>query len=791
MRLAKVYLNGLVNKIYLGINLIYSAISDFGLGDRIANEGGFIENTDALEEYNETAATKSPQPPQPTILMIPSAYRDGLLLSALPSDGSGDFTFGRGSLATRTNPQGLNENIEFVGGELISNGDFSQEGSEEVLNGTFQEGSELILNGDFSNGSTGFNHQLGWTFDNNGAHFENLGASNRNLWQSVLEVGKTYKLTFEITSISIGNIINANSSITSSTQFSTVGVHTQYFEASSVQLYLKASSDANLSIDNVSVVEVAPNWSFNNWSLTNNNVLLVNTSGYVNQTSVFVVGKNYKISIDVKDYTSGSLRVDSNGINLWTPSGSNTTATIYISNLDKTNFLLEGTFRGSITNISIVEVGQDWNIGSQWSIVNETAVLVGDGSPNSLQYSIAFELGKTYRVEFDVLALNGGAGKFQVQAGTAQTFSNVGSHSYDFTITNSPFTSIIFARGNGSINMTLDNISIKEITSATDMPRVNHDGTPHLLMEPTRTNLFVYSNNFATGWVKNSTLQVTENATVSPDGTLNAARIVKAGGGARLGQEVALTKDSTYTLSFYMKNNGGNASLQVYFNSQSTAQSYTINNDWARYEFTFTATSTETSQIRLFNGATDIDLFAFEAQFEVGSSATSSIRTNNTIKTRLQDVATDSGNSTLINSTEGVLYAEIATLGDGANGRYISICDGSLSNYVYIRITGNLNEIKMGVVKGGSTQASKSFIVPDLKQFNKLAISYQQDLFRFYVNGTLIFTDTNGDIFPIGTLNDLTFNLANTTNYFEGKVKELAFYYGLLTDAQLQELTTL
>ena len=120
-------------------------------------------------------------------------------------DLSGDFNFERNSAATRVNAQGLVENVQIISPELVSNGNFSQIGTEEVLNGNFsQEGSELVTNGDFSNGSTGWNYQLGWTFDNNQAHFENSGTSNKNIWQSVLTTGKWYKLTFEITSISSG-----------------------------------------------------------------------------------------------------------------------------------------------------------------------------------------------------------------------------------------------------------------------------------------------------------------------------------------------------------------------------------------------------------------------------------------------------------------------------------------------------------------------------------------------------------------------------------------------------------
>jgi hypothetical protein len=44
-----------------------------------------------------------------SLAMIPSAYKDGKLYSITPSDGSGDFTFSRGTSATRVNASGLIE----------------------------------------------------------------------------------------------------------------------------------------------------------------------------------------------------------------------------------------------------------------------------------------------------------------------------------------------------------------------------------------------------------------------------------------------------------------------------------------------------------------------------------------------------------------------------------------------------------------------------------------------------------------------------------------------------------
>ena len=61
----------------------------------------------------------------PSLAMIPSGYKDGKVYSVLPSNGDGDFTFSRGSNATRVNKDGLIETMPLeLGGELVTNGGF-------------------------------------------------------------------------------------------------------------------------------------------------------------------------------------------------------------------------------------------------------------------------------------------------------------------------------------------------------------------------------------------------------------------------------------------------------------------------------------------------------------------------------------------------------------------------------------------------------------------------------------------------------------------------------------------
>ena len=50
--------------------------------------------------------------------------------------------------------KGLVENVQILSSNLVQNGDFSEEGAEEVSNGSFsQEGVELVTNGSFDTDS--------------------------------------------------------------------------------------------------------------------------------------------------------------------------------------------------------------------------------------------------------------------------------------------------------------------------------------------------------------------------------------------------------------------------------------------------------------------------------------------------------------------------------------------------------------------------------------------------------------------------------------------------------------
>ena len=94
---------------------------------------------------------------------------------------------------------------------------------------------------------------------------------------------------------------------------------------------------------------------------------------------------------------------------------------------------------------------------------------------------------------------------------------------------------------------------------------------------------------------------------------------------------------------------------------------YTVTPEWQRFSHTEAATtSTIYTGIELRGSITSgyADISVWGAQFEELPYASSYIPTNGSVATRLADSASRSGLQDHINSTEGVLYAEIAALAD-------------------------------------------------------------------------------------------------------------------------------
>ena len=176
------------------------------------------------------------------------------------------------------------------------------------------------------------------------------------------------------------------------------------------------------------------------------------------------------------------------------------------------------------------------------------------------------------------------------------------------------------------------------------------------------------------------------------------------------------------------------------------------------------------------------------AQFELGSYATSYIPTSGSTVTRNQDIFTRDGIGSLINSTEGVLFVEIASLSESGNYRELGLSDGTTSNRVLISYKSTDNVIRGSFQ--GSGGANLEYTVTSSKDFHKIAVKWKVNDFSLWVDGVEVGSDTSGSSFPANTLNSINFNSGSGGDIFLRKSKQLQVYDTALTDTQLAALTS-
>ncbi len=346
-------------------------------------------------------------------------------------------------------------------------------------------------------------------------------------------------------------------------------------------------------------------------------------------------------------------------------------------------------------------------------------------------------------------------------------------------------------------------------------------GCPHHLLEPQRTNLLPYSEDFSQ-WTA-SDLTVTDNNAISPDGTLNASKLTAiSGNNTKRIQEAGFSTTSTdRCFSIFVKTDDIKAiqllhsgDLQGFarfdlvdytvgsVGSKTTATIENYGNGWYKCTAIFDSTNAfgsslyvyiSDSAIGIYGGTSSEvgDLLIYGAQYEESSYPTSYIKSNiGSPTTRLADTASGSGNAATFNDSEGVLMAEISALDNDSTSRQISLSSGSsATNKVSLNYTSTSNQVQAFIRSGGSIAFNVSEIVSDTTNNNKIALKYKQNDFALWVNGIELATNTIDGNTPTG-LNVLDFDDADGTSNFYGKAKQLQYFDSALTDTQLEELTS-
>ena len=444
---------------------------------------------------------------------------------------------------------------------------------------------------------------------------------------------------------------------------------------------------------------------------------------------------------------------------------------------------------GELVQNGDFDTDSDWVKGTGWTISGGKANAVNASNQSLSQSTSSVLLNKKYRISFDVEYISGSA-KFQLVGGTAQdviTITSSGTKVIEVVSDANKTSYRIKGLTTGSgFNGSIDNISIIEITDETDLPRIDYtDGTGSLLLEPQSTNLLPYSEDFSQ-WNALGDTSI-EGGYLAPDGSNTAYKV--SGGSSLLNFNNVSNETQTRTIYAKTVSGTGQAHLTSYFGN--TNNLFTLNENWQRFEVNGTTTSTGAANFYAidFRGSTDLtEVIIWGAQLEELSYATSYIPTSGSTVTRDADAANNSGSSDLINSTEGVLYCEIAALADNLTFRGIALSDGTTENRVMLRYRTTTNQINLFIRADSTTIVNSTKALTDITNYSKIAIKYKSGDIALWVDGVEAKTHTN--TFTLIGLDRLNFDAGNGSDDFYGKVKSVAVFKEALTDEELTALTT-
>ena len=601
----------------------------------------------------------------------------------------------------------------------------------------------------------------GWSVGDGKASCDGTGGLTT---QNIIDQNKTYLVSFDVVNYTSGDIRSVFSAdaATYSENINSVGTYTRFVTSSTTsgKLQFFPNPSFNGSIDNVSVVEITDDTDLPRINYTN---------------------FDYQDVLGDELVTNGSFDTDSN-----------------------------------------------WSKGTGWSISDGKASCDGSQVSGTQLYQtpITFTNSKTYKVVFTCTIESGNLDARLQGSGATVTG--------DAVTTSGTYTQYLVSTGNTSFRMrgntdfigSIDNVSVKEFTEDVLVP---YSGEGSLLLEPQSTNLLPYSEDFSNVYWGKTSVTVSTSTITDPTGGQNSFKLVPdsgTGGNRSLSRnftglsglhtQTVFAKKGEYNYIMLRTRNSPNTAVMFdlengTFNVNLTSAAFDsakiedYGNDWFRCSMTLDPSQMTTSgriytsfsvgitgsEDNSFNGDGTSGIYVFGAQFEEQSFSTSYIPTEGSTKTRLQDICNNAGSSDLINSTEGVIYAEISALDLSNYLRELSISDGTISNRIQLRYYDTSdNKIQSLVVVGGSTQASALITLSNAKEFNKIAFLYKQNDFRLFVNGIKVFTDTSGSTFSANTLSELSFDRGGGGNPFYGNVKCVAVFKEALSDEELACLTS-
>jgi hypothetical protein len=664
-------------------------------------------------------------------------------------------------------------------------------------------GNEEVTNGDFDTDSD-WTKEAGWTISGGKASY-NGSATTNALYQNISAVsGKTYRVKFSVVNYVSGSFkafISNGSATGSSPLISGNGDYVFDITATGILIVFRNVTSFNGSIDNVSVQEITKSGDFTFSRGSNLAATRVDVNGLIEkgrenlllQSNQF--DTTWATSVDITA-TSGQAGYDGSN-DAWLLKRSSNASRFIYQNLSASSSVYTLSFYGKPESedwVYLYSFNGSSAITAYFDLQNGV-VGITSGSVISTNIEAAgngyYRCSLTYSTSVSQVRIYPAVGNGSVTGGV----TDAGVYIQDAQLEQGLVATDYIETG-----ATTAQAGILE-----DMPRLDYSGgasCPSLLLEPQRSNLIDNSEYLeGTLWAGAGTT-LTANAGTSPEGLNNAYEIEFASSGSaywyKNGVYVTYSAGASYTWSLYVKSNAqvikwGGA-------TPSGTDSYSsedVGDGWYRQIITRTFTSAGTNALiqPLFdyvNIGRSTPFQVYGAQLEAGSYPTSYIPTYGSSVTRSTDTSSLTGFDFFPNG-EGTAMIEfeldeITISGYPELFRINNPSDATDFVFCYI-FEPSAGDVKIGyrldVDNDKKIEASRSIALGT----NKIVVRIQRGACTAYLNGV--------EIPPSQTYNgvadvNMTSLRINAQSFIANeRIKQFVTFPTPLTDSEMVALTTL
>ena len=350
------------------------------------------------------------------------------------------------------------------------------------------------------------------------------------------------------------------------------------------------------------------------------------------------------------------------------------------------------------------------------------------------------------------------------------------------------------------------------------LPRVGHhvyNGSAWvneglLIESEERTNLVAESATLSNWGGLGAQANSGVGSTSLPDGSIGGVSVSRAAPFNMYKTGLSVSESTAYTASIFVKaetaasikfglqgtgfRNSGVHTFDILNGSVNTVSNWTatiepVGNDWWRLSVSSTTSIGATSVTFNLGAVTDNQVFyAWGAQLEEGSFATSYIPTSGSQQTRSADLASIPVTAFGYNDQAGTIVVEYGAYNVGAvAASIVSVTDNPVSND-FVLVYADTSVTIMVVKDNGVRQALFS-VSGDRRTTGGIAgIAMKDNAFASTVDGSAPQTDISGTM-PTDVSVVRIGSWASNPAYLNGHIKSLKYFPRRLTDAQLQELT--